>query len=131
MATSKKTIKVPISFGGSGTVADAVLTTIGNPSISIPENSVSFPVNFTSVMLYVYAMDMSTVTGGSLGELRVNATLSGATTTTITELDDLTNTAENWGGFFGPYDFTDHFNTNYGRNNNHYKRSNCLLGNNL
>lgn len=114
MATRKKTIRVPISFGGSGTIPDASLTTLGTPTVYIPENSVINPVTFTSVMVYIFAQDMSTATGGTVTEYRVACTLSGAGATTFTETDDLPNSGENWGGIFGPIDFTSHFTTNFG-----------------
>ena len=114
MATRKKTIRVPINLTNSGTVADATLTTLGTPTIYIAENSVTNPVTFVSCMCYIFAQDMSTVTGGTIGEFRVNATLNGAGTTTITELDDFTHTGENWGTILGPFDFTAHFTANFG-----------------
>jgi hypothetical protein len=107
-------LKVPVNFGNPADLADATLTLLGTPTIYIPENSVSFPVSFVSVILNVAFQDTSTVTGGTFTETRAACTLNGAAATTITELDDLTNTAENIGGVFGPLDFTAHFNSNYG-----------------
>lgn len=114
MATRQQTIRVPVNFGSPADVADAVLTTIGTPTIYIPENSVGNPVTFTSVMLFVAIQDMSTATGGTLSEFRAACTLNGATATTFTELDDLVHTGENWSGIIGPIDFTAHFTSNYG-----------------
>ena len=113
MATRMNTIRVPVNFGNPADIADATLTTIGTPTIYIAENSVTNPVTFVSALLYVAFQDTSTVTGATYNETRANCTLNGVTTT-ITELDDLTNTGENIGGIFGPLNFTTHFTTNFG-----------------
>ncbi len=107
-------IKVPVNFGNPADFADAVLTTLATPTIYIPENSVSFPVSFVSVILNIAYQDTSTVTGATITEFRAACTLSGAGASTITQLDDITNTGENIAGVLGPLDYTAYFNTNYG-----------------
>lgn len=113
MATRKQTITVPVNFGAVGTIADATLTTLGTPTIYIPENSVGNPVTFNSVAMFVALQDMSTVTGGTMTEFRANIEINGVTTT-FTETDDLSNTGENWSVTIAPIDFTTAFNTNFG-----------------
>lgn len=107
-------LKVPVNFGNPADLADAVLTLVGTPTIYIPENSVTNPVSFVSVILNVAFQDTSTATGATFTETRAACTLSGAGASTITELDDLSATGENIGGVFGPLDFTSYFNTNFG-----------------
>lgn len=114
MATRKNTIHVPVNFGPSGTIPDATLTTLATPTIYIAENTVTNPVVITSAKLFCFAQDMSTATGGTCNEMRFECTLGGASANTVTELDDLTHSGENWGGIFGPWDFTSYFNTNFG-----------------
>ena len=107
-------LKIPVNFGNPADLADAALTLLGTPTIYIPENSVGNPVSFVSVMLHVSFQDTSTATGATFTETRATCTLNGAAASTVTELDDLTNTGENIGGVFGPLDFTAYFNSNYG-----------------
>lgn len=107
-------LKVPINFGNPADLSDALLTTLGIATIYIPENSVGNPVSFVSVMLNVAFQDTSTTGGATLTEVRAACTLSGASASTVTETNDLTNSGENSGGVWQPIDFTSYFNTNYG-----------------
>jgi hypothetical protein len=93
----------------TATVADAVVTTLTQITVEIPEASPTF----VSVMAEVGFQDIVTATGGTITEHRVALRLGGAAYTTITELDDIVNTAENIAGVIGPYDFTSHFTTNW------------------
>ncbi len=118
MATRKKTIRIPVNFGTPADQASSttVYTTIGAPTIYIPENSVTNPVTFVSVMLFVAAQDTSTATGGSISVFQAQCQLTGAGSPTNVAISSATlaNTAENWSGLFGPIDFTSHFTTNFG-----------------
>ena len=90
-------------------VVDATLTAL--PTITIySENSSR---TFRSVQVWVSYEDISTVTGATVGEHRCACSVNGAAATTITELDDITNSGENMSGILGPFDFTSHFTTNY------------------
>lgn len=121
MATRKKTIKVPTNFGNRADIATSTnsntgTVTVGTPLIPIMENSVGNPVTFTSVNLYIGAQDTSTVTGGSLSGLTATTQITGAATAaTVNAVTTvMANTGENWGGLFGPLDFTAHFNGSFG-----------------
>jgi hypothetical protein len=113
----KKSIKVPVNFGAVAdlTSSPTVFTTIGTPTISIPENATS-RVTIISAILIVAAQDTSTATGGSVSvfQARCQLTAAGAPTTVIISSATLANSGENWGGLFGPFDFTSHFQTNFG-----------------
>lgn len=115
MATRKKSIKVPVNFGNVADLANNTTTTIGTPTIYIPENSVGNPVTFATVSLFVAAQDTSTATGATVTTFTTTLTLSGATASAVSiSAATLANTGENWGGLFGPIDYTAYFNTNYG-----------------
>jgi len=115
MATRKKTITVPVNFGNVADLVNNTLTTIGTPTIYIPENSVSNPVTFTSVCFFTAAQDTSTVTGATITTYTNTLTLAAAPASTVTiSAGTLPNSGENWGGLFGPVDYTTYFNTNYG-----------------
>src|SRR3990167_4061718 len=92
-----------------GSMSDAVLTAL--PTITVySENSSR---TFRSVMAWLNFEGESTATGNTIGEHRLAVSVNGAGATTITELDDITHSAENVGGRVGPFDFTSHFTTNY------------------
>ena len=55
MAIHKHSIKVPVNTGTPADQTSGAATTIGTPTIYIPENSVGNPVTFTSVMLFICA----------------------------------------------------------------------------
>lgn len=115
MATRKHSIKVPVNFGNVADLVNNTTTTIGTPTIYIPENSVSFPVTFVSVCLFVAAQDTSTATGATVTTFTTTLTLSGASASAVSiSAATLANSGENWGGLFGPIDYTTYFNTNYG-----------------
>jgi hypothetical protein len=114
MATRKKTITVPVNFGNVADLVNNTLTTIGTPTIYIPENSVSNPVTFSSVCFFSAAQDTSTLTGATITTYTNTLTLAGAPASSVTITGSLANTGENWGGLFGPVDYTTYFNTNYG-----------------
>ena len=113
----KKTIKVPVNFGAVAdlTSSTTVFTTIGTPTIYIPENSAS-TVTITSAYLIIAAQDTSTATGGSISVCQASCQLTGAGAATTVAISSATlaNSGENWGGLFGPFDFTSHFQTNFG-----------------
>lgn len=91
------------------TVADATLTAL--PQITVyAENSTR---TFRSAMVWIHFSDMSTVTGGTVGEHRVACSVNAAGATTVTETDDISNSGENMSGWLGPFDFTSHFVTNF------------------
>ena len=116
MATRLKTIKVPVNFGAVADPGNNTLQTLGTPTIYIPENSVTNPVTFVSVMLFVAMQDTVTVSGGSISIFTSTVQLNGAASATTVTISSATlgNTGENWGGVFGPLDYTAHFTTNYG-----------------
>lgn len=108
MATREKT--VCFAFPMTTTlVADATVTNLSQITLYIPEASPTF----TSVMVEVGFQDVITAAGGTINEYRVGLRLAAAGYTTITETDDIANTAENMAGVLGPFDFTSHFNTNW------------------
>jgi hypothetical protein len=112
MATRKKSIKVAVNFGAPADQADNTLTTIGTPTIYIPENGVSTPVTFRAVTLHLYARSPSAVY--DILQLVITTTLSGASSSTYNQTGTITNTGEDSGYVLGPFDFTAYFNTNYG-----------------
>jgi hypothetical protein len=114
MATRKHSIKVPVNFGNPADLVDNTLTTIGTPTIYIPENSVGSPVTFTTAMLFIAAQDTSTNTGATVSVFRAQITLSGAAANSVTLTGTMINTGENWGGLFGPIDYTSYFAANFG-----------------
>ena len=115
MATRKKTITVPVNFGNVADLVNNTLTTIGTPTIYIPENSVGNPVTFTSVCFFTAAQDTSTATGATITTYTNTLTLAAAAASTVTiSAGTLINSGENWGGLFGPVDYTAYFNANYG-----------------
>jgi len=90
-------------------VVDATLTAL--PTITIySENSSR---TFRSVQVWLSYEDISTATGATVAEHRCACSVNGAAATTITELDDISNSGENMSGILGPFDFTAHFTSNY------------------
>ena len=89
----------------AATVTDATVTAL--PTITVyAENSTR---TFRSCQVWLSYEDESTVTGATVGEHRCAVSVAGAGATTITELDDITNSGENMGGVLGPFDFTSHY----------------------
>ena len=112
MATRKKSIKVAVNFGAPADQADNANTTIGTPTIYIPENSVGSPVTFTSVALFTYIR--SATAAYDLTQIVITSTLAGSAAGTYNQTGTITNTGEDSGYLLGPFDFTTYFNTNYG-----------------
>ena len=120
MASYKqKTIKVAVNFDAISSISNNTLTTIGTPTIYIPENG-DADVTFTSAMLYFSWEDTST--GTSTNGFRITnygaqitlADAAAASTFTYTAENDLVNSSENLNGTFGPIDFTAYFNDDTG-----------------
>ena len=113
MSTKQKSIRVPVNFGNPSDVTNNTLTTIGSPTIYIPENSGS-NVTFTSVMLYYGWEDLAAGASvnitGIQGQLSLSNTGSISNVTNSPAGNSLLSTAENMGGVFGPFDFTSYFN---------------------
>ena len=65
-------------------------------------------------MLFVAAQDVSTNTGATVNIFRAQITLNGAAANSVTLTGTMANSGENWGGLFGPIDYTSYFNTNFG-----------------
>lgn len=108
MATRHKTIRYAVPTTTT-VITDATVTNLSQITVNIPEASPSF----VSVTAEVAFQDVITATGGTITEHRVALRLGAAGYTTFTELDDITNTAENMAGVIAPVDFTAHFNTNW------------------
>lgn len=116
MATRKHSIKVPVNFGSQTDITSATLTTIGTPTIYIPENAAS-TVTFTSVMLFLTYQDTSTATGTtSFGPVAATIQFAAGVTNTITLAGTVAAAAtlENKAGIIGPMDYTTYFNTGFG-----------------
>jgi hypothetical protein len=112
MATRTKTIRTPFNFGNVADIADNVLTTFGTTTIHTPENSVSTPITFESVMLYITWQ--STVTNASVNDSSTTLILQGSTASTVSISGVLPQTGEESAGVFGPINYTSYFTTNYG-----------------
>jgi hypothetical protein len=114
MATRKHSIRVPVNFGAVADLVSAVPTTIGTPTIYIPENN-SAAVTFTSVLLFTGMQDTLAAGGATVSVYTVSVTLAPAAASSVAVVSgNLANTGENWGGIVGPIDYTTYFNTNYG-----------------
>ena len=114
MATRKHSIRVPVNFGAVADLVSAANTTIGTPTIFIPENN-SAAVTFTSVLLYTGMQDTVAAGNATVTLYTVSVTLAPAAASSVAVAGTgLTNTGENWGGIAGPIDYTTYFNTNYG-----------------
>jgi hypothetical protein len=107
VATRTKTVIYAAQLAAD--VANVTLTSLGAITVYTENSSRVFKSAFVEINL----SDTSTVTGATLSEMRVACSVNGAAATTITELDDLPNSGENWSGTIGPFDFTSHFTTNY------------------
>lgn len=112
MAIRKKSIKVAVNFGAPADQADNANTTIGTPTIFIPENSVGTPVVFSSVVLHLYLR--SVAASYDIQQILITTTLAGSGATTYNQTGTITNTGEDSGYALGPFNFTSYFNTNYG-----------------
>lgn len=108
MATRLKTIQFTFDPYVS-TITDATVTNLAQTTLYIPETV----LGFVSVTAEVSFQDIITATGGTITEHRVGLQLGAAGYSTITELDDIANTAENLAGVIGPFDFTSYFSTNW------------------
>jgi len=120
MASYKqKTIRVAVNFDAISSISNNTLTTIGMPTIYIPENG-DADVTFTSAMFYFSWEDTSTGTnanGFSIANYGVEIILQDAaasSTFSYTAENDIVNSAENLNGTFGPIDFTSYFNDDTG-----------------
>jgi len=120
MASYKqKTIRVAVNFDAISSISNNTLTTIGTPTIYIPENG-DADVTFTSAMFYFSWEDTSN--GGSTNGFRITnygaqitlADAAAASTFTYAAENDLVNSSENLNGTFGPIDFTAYFNDDTG-----------------
>lgn len=90
-------------------VANITVTNLTQITVYLPETV----RRFVSCYVEVGFQDVITATGGSITEHRVGLQLAAAGYSTITELDDIANTAENIAGVMGPFDFTSYFTTNW------------------
>lgn len=120
MASYKqKTIRVAVNFDAISSISNNTLTTIGTPTIYIPENG-DADVTFTSAMLYFSWEDTSTGTnanGFNIANYGASIALADAaapSTFSYTAEDNIVNSAENLNGTFGPIDFTAYFNDDTG-----------------
>ena len=120
MASYKqKTIRVAVNFDAISTLSNDTLTTIGTPTIYIPENG-DADVTFTSAMFYFSFTDTSNggnANGFKIANYQAEITLadaSAAVNFTYTAESQLTNSNENINGTFGPIDFTSYFNDESG-----------------
>ena len=120
MASYKqKTIRVAVNFDAISSISNNTLTTIGTPTIYIPENG-DADVTFTSAMLYFSWEDTSTGTnanGFSIANYGAKVGLADASapsTFSYTAENNIINSAESLNGTFGPIDFTAYFNDDTG-----------------
>jgi hypothetical protein len=120
MASLKqKTIKVAVNFDAISSISNNTLTTIGTPTIHIPENG-DADVTFTSAMLYFSWEDTSNGSSGNgfritdYGAAIALADASAATTFAYAAENDIVNSSENLNAVFGPIDFTAYFNDESG-----------------
>lgn len=108
MATRIKSVQFAFEMN-TGIVADATVTNFTQTTVYIPETVTSF----LSATVDVGFQDIITASGGTITEHRVALRLGAAGYTTITELDDITQSGENIAGVIGPFNFTSHFSTNW------------------
>jgi len=111
MATRTKTIRIPVNFNAVTDVADATLTTLGVTTIFTPENSVSTPITFESVMVF-FAWQNTTIS--NLISFQSTLTLAGSSASATTVSGSLLDTGEDVSGVIGPIDYTSYFTSNYG-----------------
>lgn len=108
MAIRMKTVKYAFPIT-TATVADATVTNLPQITINLPEAAKTF----VSVTAELGFYDVVTATGATINEHRLGLRLGAAAYTTITDLDDVANSGENFAALWGPYDFTSHFTTNW------------------
>lgn len=108
MATRTKSVQFAFPMN-TGIITDAVVTNLTQITVYIPETVTSF----LSATVDVGFQDIITASGGTIAEHRVGFRLGAAGYTTVTELDDITQSGENIAGVIGPFDFTSHFTTNW------------------
>lgn len=108
MATRTKSVQFAFPMN-TGIVTDAVVTNLTQITVYIPETVTTF----LSATVDVGFQDIITATGGTIAEHRVALRLGVAGYTTVTELDDITQSGENIAGVIGPFDFTSQFTTNW------------------
>ncbi len=108
MATRLKTIEFAAPVLASAT--DATVTNFTQITVYIPEASGT--VTFRRVVCVTTADDIVTATGGTINEYRTGLRLGAAGYTTVTNLNDITNSGENI-SFQVSADFTSHFTTNW------------------
>lgn len=108
MATRLKTIEFAAPVLSSA--SDAVVTNFTQITVYIPEGGGT--VTFRSVVCVVTTNDIITATGGTVTEYRTGLRLGAAGYTTVTNLNDITNSAENISHQVSA-DFTSHFTTNW------------------
>jgi len=117
----KKTIRVPVNFGNVSDISNSTLTSIGTPTIYIPENDNS-TITFNSAMLYFQWEDIA-INGGASGsnitefqtEIQLQDAVSPSNVTvTQAAASLLLNTGESMSGIFGPIDYTTYFSTGGG-----------------
>ncbi len=110
MAFAEKTIYYALVTGSglNGVVEANQFKTIGSGVFSIPENSGSTPVTFSSVYVDNYFRDITTATGNTINRTSVALVVSG-TKLAVSESNALTQTGENIAGIFGPLNFTNVF----------------------
>ena len=115
MAIYKQSVTIPTNFGTqSPLIRTGTTGSLGSPVIYIPENNPSTPVKFTSVMLWA-SLNNSSSTAVSITRLSASINLEGsATSSQNAGTSTLTNSAEDWAGIFGPFDYTDYFTASFG-----------------
>jgi hypothetical protein len=117
----QKTIRVPVNFGNVPFISNNSLTSIGTPTIYIPENG-DADVTFKSVMFFYSWQDTATNIGASGTRIQTITTrlqlfdASGPSSVEINAdpLTTMTNSGENQSMTFGPIDYTSYFNTDTG-----------------
>jgi len=115
MAVFTKTLRYNLNPAGtSGLVTNNTPTVFGSTTVYIPEYEVANPTRIVSALVYVTQNDTSTVTGATISNFQISASVNNAAATMKADANTITNTGENWGRLAGPYDFTSHFSTNWG-----------------
>jgi len=99
---------VEYAFPTLAALSDAVVTNLTQITVALPESGKTF----RSVRVKVTCDDIITATGGTITEYRIGLRLGAAAYTTVTNLNDITNSGENLSLFLSA-DFTSHFTTNW------------------
>lgn len=107
MATRLKTVEFAAPTLSS--VSDAIVTNFTQFTVYLPETGTK---TFRSVICIVTTNDIITATGGTVTEYRTGLQLGAAGYTTVTNLNDITNSGENISHQISA-DFTSHFTTNW------------------